>query len=199
MFGRFSNRILSKSNFTRQNPILKPRCNTQATSKVNKFQAVGFGSVLTIGAASFFSPGDSALKYDRSTPTGINVKAVKAVMKELISAGDGKTYPKKGSTVTIHYLGKLEDNEVFDTSRLHPGGPFTFVIGSGDLGISGLERAIMKMSVGERAYVVVAPSEAYGEKGLEGVIPPNAHLIFIVHLLAVNNTNNDNTNNRNTR
>jgi FKBP-type peptidyl-prolyl cis-trans isomerase len=36
------------------------------------------------------------------------------------------------------------------------------------------------MSLGERSEFVIAPSYAYGEKGFEDAIPPNATLVFDV-------------------
>lgn len=48
-----------------------------------------------------------------------------------ISAGDGKTYPKAGQTVKVHYEGRLQSNgKMFDSSR-EKHRPFTFEIGKG--------------------------------------------------------------------
>ncbi|KAH6856830.1 peptidyl-prolyl cis-trans isomerase fkr-3 [Chaetomium sp. MPI-CAGE-AT-0009] len=102
--------------------------------------------------------------------------------------GDGPT-PVKGQTVTIEYTGWLKDTsqpsnkgEKFDSSV---GGPdFVTKIGVGRL-ITGWDEAVLDMRVGERATLDITSDYGYGEKGFHGHIPPNADLIFDVHLKAV--------------
>lgn len=36
--------------------------------------------------------------------------------KKVIKAGDGKTFPTKGKTVVVHYTGKLQNGNQFDSS-----------------------------------------------------------------------------------
>ena len=50
-----------------------------------------------------------------------------------LKEGDGKTYPTPGDKVTIHYVGRFVNKEVFDTSHDEDRGPFTFTIGVGDV------------------------------------------------------------------
>ena len=47
---------------------------------------------------------------------------------ERISAGDGKTFPKVGDTITIHYTGTLKSGTKFDSS-VDRGQPFSCQIG----------------------------------------------------------------------
>ena len=55
------------------------------------------------------------------------------VEKEIITAGDGKTYPKKGDQLTMHYTGTLtSDGTQFDSS-VPKGKPFQFTIGVGQV------------------------------------------------------------------
>jgi FK506-binding protein 1 len=50
--------------------------------------------------------------------------------KKILKEGDGKTFPKKGDTVSIHYTGTLKSGKKFDSS-LDRGKPFVTQIGVG--------------------------------------------------------------------
>ena len=55
------------------------------------------------------------------------------VTKEVIKAGDGATFPKKGDKLTMHYTGTLtEGGKKFDSS-VDRGRPFQFTIGVGQV------------------------------------------------------------------
>ena len=50
--------------------------------------------------------------------------------------------------------------------------------------IKGWERGIAQMSLGQRVSMTLSPDMGYGESGTEdGVIPPNATLVFDVEIL----------------
>jgi peptidylprolyl isomerase len=76
------------------------------------------------------------------------------------------TDAKPGDTVRIHYTGTLSDGSTFDSSQGRD--PLEFTVGSGQI-ISGLDRAITGMTVGETKTVTVPAAEAYGERNPEGV------------------------------
>lgn len=67
---------------------------------------------------------------------------------------------EKGDTVTVHYTGKLEDGEVFDSSRERD--PLEFEVGSGQV-IPGFDRAVEGLEIGETREVTLKPDEGYGE------------------------------------
>lgn len=114
-------------------------------------------------------------KVDRARLSG--------VQKETMQEGDGKTFPKGGSRVTVHYTGRFADsNKEFDSSRRRKE-PFTFVLGAGQV-IAGWDVGIAKLSLGERALLHIPSELAYGSRGFGG-IPPNSDLIFDVELLKV--------------
>ncbi|KAG8981647.1 FK506 binding protein proline rotamase rapamycin-binding protein [Tulasnella sp. JGI-2019a] len=106
------------------------------------------------------------------------------VQVETIQPGDGKTFPKEGDTVTIHYVGTLLNGKKFDSSR-DRGKPFITEIGVGDV-IQGWDEGVLKLSLGQKAILTCSPDYAYGPEGSPPVIPPNATLKFEVELLKIN-------------
>jgi FKBP-type peptidyl-prolyl cis-trans isomerase 2 len=65
-----------------------------------------------------------------------------------------------GSTVNVHYTGKLKSGEVFDSSEGRD--PLSFTIGSGQI-IPGFENAVIGKNVGDKVTIEIDPTEAYGE------------------------------------
>lgn len=90
---------------------------------------------------------------------------------------------KSGSAVSVHYVGKLENGTVFDSSR-ERGQPFTFIIGQGKV-IRGWEQGVVGMRVGGTRKLVIPPHLGYGEAGSPPNIPSNATLFFEIELLHV--------------
>jgi peptidylprolyl isomerase len=111
----------------------------------------------------------------------------------LRAGGDGIQYliqkqgtgpkPQSGSTVQVEYKGMFLSGEVFDASDAH-GGPLEFQAGIGQV-ISGWDKSIMDMRIGEKRLVVIPPELAYGEQGAGGVIPPNSFLVFEMELTGI--------------
>jgi len=100
-------------------------------------------------------------------------------------AGDQKTFPQHGQTVRAHYTLFLDDCTMIESSRDNGGEPFEFVTGIGQV-IEGWEVAIPQLSLGQRAAVTLSPDMAYGEAGAgEGVIPPNATLVFDIEIVSI--------------
>ncbi|KAL7524243.1 hypothetical protein ACHAWF_000876 [Thalassiosira exigua] len=107
------------------------------------------------------------------------------VTKDVISPGDGATYPKAGDKLTMHYHGTLASNgSKFDASR-DRGRPFQFTIGIGQV-IRGWDEGVIQMSLGEKAMLHITSDYGYGARGAGGDIPPNADLDFEVELLGIN-------------
>lgn len=103
---------------------------------------------------------------------------------ETIIPGDGKTFPKRGDTVTIHYVGTLDNGTVFDSSRDRKD-PFVTQIGVGKV-IKGWDEGVPQLSLGQKAYLTASSDFAYGSRGFPPVIPPHSTLKFEVELLKIN-------------
>jgi len=67
---------------------------------------------------------------------------------------------KPGDTVHVHYTGRLDDGEEFDSSRGRE--PLRFTLGSGSV-IAGFDDAITGMSVGQEKQVTIPADQAYGQ------------------------------------
>ncbi len=87
-----------------------------------------------------------------------------------------------GDTVTFDYTVWLENGERVD-STLDRGVPLTVALGSAP--VPGLNTGLIGMQSGGRRRLTVPPSMGYGSEGIPGMIPPDATLIFEVHLIEV--------------
>lgn len=84
-------------------------------------------------------------------------------------------------TVSVHYTGTLLDGSKFDSSRGR--GPFSFGLGKREV-ITGWDKGVATMKVGERATFVLSPDYGYGAEGAGSDIPPNSVLVFDVEVLS---------------
>ncbi|KAF8317708.1 peptidyl-prolyl cis-trans isomerase, partial [Clavulina sp. PMI_390] len=109
------------------------------------------------------------------------------VTKQHISGGDGKSFPSPGDWVVCEYRGAIASTgAVFDASH-GPGGhggPLKFEVGVRGV-VLALDEGIRLLSVGEKAVLRATPDYGYGPAGFPPVIPPNASLVFEVHLIAI--------------
>ncbi len=71
-----------------------------------------------------------------------------------------------GSLVAVHYTGRLDNGEVFDSSE--DGEPLKFAVGSGQL-IKGFDDGVMGMTVDQTKEIVISPADAYGDRDDERV------------------------------
>ncbi|PKH68289.1 peptidylprolyl isomerase [Flavobacterium sp. ALD4] len=67
---------------------------------------------------------------------------------------------KENNTVKVHYVGKLSDGQVFDTSEGKE--PLEFTLGQGKL-IAGFEKGLIDMKLNEKKTITISKEEAYGE------------------------------------
>ncbi len=101
-----------------------------------------------------------------------------------IRVGDGAE-AVAGKMVSVHYIGTLAANgKKFDASR-DRGKPFDFPLGGGRV-IKGWDQGVAGMKVGGLRKLTIPPHLGYGATGAgNGLIPPNATLVFEVELLGV--------------
>ena len=89
----------------------------------------------------------------------------------------------KGQKLSIHYTGKLENGEVFDTShRLNQ--IVEFQIGNGEV-MKEWDEGILGMCIGEIRKLIIPSHLAYGDRGIPGSIPGGATLYFDIELLGI--------------
>ena len=149
---------------------------------LNKNQWIGVSvSLAFLGYLMFagpmmnlFNPSDNPSTEDLITglpEAGFLVEEVVVGMGCLAEPGD---------TLSVHYVGTLEDGKVFDSS-LDRNAPINFTLGVGQV-IRGWDEGLSGMRVGGKRVLTISPEYAYGDQGV-GSIPPNSTLIFQVELL----------------
>jgi len=106
------------------------------------------------------------------TPSGLQYRVIKA--------GNGAA-PTLNDTVRVHYVGKLVDGTVFDSSR-ERNEPAEFAVKQV---IKGWQEGIPLMQVGSTYELVIPASLGYGERGAPPKIGRNATLVFEVELLDI--------------
>jgi len=87
-----------------------------------------------------------------------------------------------GSTMKVHYVGKLVKTGKMFASSFHTGSqPFRFVLGSKDV-IDAWNQGLLDMCEGERRRLMVPWTLGYGEEGTKGV-PPYSDLQYDFELV----------------
>ena len=158
----------------------------------NKIIALAVMTVLvTVGFLLFYNKNEKpqtadigAMKQDAAIDLKLNNQKMnkQGVQIEILKEGTG-AIAKKGDTVSVHYVGVLENGTKFDSS-VDRGTPFEFSLGAGRV-IPGWDIGVEGMKVGEVRKLTVPSELAYGSGGAGSAIPPNATLIFEVQLLGI--------------
>lgn len=96
---------------------------------------------------------------------------------------------QRGDLVSVHYTGKFENGNVFDSS-ISRGEPIQFMLGAGQV-IKGWDEGLLGMKVGDKKVLEIAPENAYGSQDVtnpqtgEVIIPANSTLIFDVEMVNI--------------
>ncbi len=115
---------------------------------------------------------NALLKTAKATPSGL---------KYIVTRPGTGPKPKSGTSIQVHYAGRLTDGTPFDNSYTR-GEPIEFAVGTGMV-IRGWDEALLDMTKGEKRTLIIPPNLAYGPDGRPPAIPQNATLIFDVELV----------------
>jgi len=116
-----------------------------------------------------------------SSTTTMQTESQFIIEDEVVGTGDMAV---AGDNVTVNYVGTLLDGTVFDASKNHGDGTFTFPLGAGRV-IQGWDQGVAGMKIGGKRKLTIPPELAYGNQQM-GSIPANSTLIFEVELLGIN-------------
>lgn len=107
-------------------------------------------------------------------------KTASGLRYTILEKGEGKA-AQQGKNVDVHYMCFLTDGtEVQNSYQLM--NPMSFLLGSQQV-IDGWSEGVELLNVGGKAILFIPPHLAYGEVGVEGIIPPHATMIFYIELL----------------
>ncbi len=105
-------------------------------------------------------------------------KTKSGLQYKIIEQGTGP-HPNPTDEVTVHYVGKLLDGTVFDSSK-DRGQPATFPL---NRVIPGWTEGLQLISKGGHAILYIPADLAYGDRGAGEKIPGGSALIFEVELI----------------
>lgn len=103
-------------------------------------------------------------------------------LKYRISKQGKGNFPKSGDQVWVHFVGRLANDSVFDSTL--ESGPLDVTLGLGQV-IKGWEEGLRLIKPGGAIELIVPPDLAYGNQ-VHKNIPANATLWFEISLLQVN-------------
>jgi len=123
----------------------------------------------------------------KTSPAGAVATTTPSGLTYLITRHGNGRRPKAGEIVVVHYTGTLSNGVKFDSSR-DRNDAIAFKLGAGRV-IKGWDEGVAHLRVGDQAVLVIPPQIGYGSKGAgNGVIPPDATLIFIIEVVDVKAT-----------
>jgi FKBP-type peptidyl-prolyl cis-trans isomerase len=118
----------------------------------------------------------------RSTKAGGEVTTTASGLKyQDLKVGDGAS-PQMGQTVSVHYLGRLKDENGKEFNNFTTGRPTEFKLGGV---IPGWNEGLQTMKVGGKRSLWIPSRLAYGPAGRPPSIPPNSDLYFEIELLGI--------------
>lgn len=163
-----SNQKPSDKNAIDFNPTTSPNI----SPAVNQ-NSVPTSAIITQAPSQEVSTTGADMNSYQTLPDGLKI------LDEVVGTG---VEAKSGDTVTVNYLGTLENGTKFDSSY-DRNSPLTTQIGVGQV-IKGWDEGIVGMKIGGKRKLIIPPILGYGNQPA-GSIPPGSTLIFEVELLSV--------------
>lgn len=145
--------------------------------------SLAIGSIIVLaGCGKFSLPTDNSSEILSSTSTTMCANAVQDYLAKADTKGKSGKQVKKWHKVTVHYIGRLDDENVFDTSveeiakacgkysswRNYNEG-LAFEVGAGQM-IAGFDKAVEWMNIGQTKTIHIQASEAYGERSEKNLV-----------------------------
>lgn len=150
-------------------------------NKLSKREAVAVFVALAVVAYLLFSgPLMSLFNTNAANPT-TSMNNQTGFTAQDVTVGSGEI-AQPGDVVAAHYVGKLANGQVFDSSR-DRGTPIQFILGSGQV-IRGWDEGLVGMRAGGTRVLTISPEFGYGAQAV-GAIPANSTLIFEIELVGV--------------
>lgn len=168
---------------------------------VNRFEAIGIFTSISLMALALFllnmqtatesisindsQPASIVLSEDNASASVASALTSTGVVESLliddVLVGAGPSV-EEGDTVSVNYIGSLQNGQQFDNSYLR-GEPFEFTVGEGKV-IAGWEEGIIGMKAGGQRILVIPAEMAYGDRAI-GPIPANSPLVFAIELMSI--------------
>ncbi|MEY2675092.1 MAG: hypothetical protein RL102_358 [Actinomycetota bacterium] len=114
--------------------------------------------------------------------TMLNTDAPTELKTAVLIQGHGEEL-KKGESVTVHYTGAVWNSKVTFDSSWDKGEPAQFEL-KDDALIDGFLEALIGQKIGSQIIAVIPPEKGYGDQ-VQGEIPANSTLVFVIDILGV--------------
>jgi FKBP-type peptidyl-prolyl cis-trans isomerase len=156
-------------------------------NKLSKREVVAvFVSIGVVAYLLFSGPLMSLFNNSSANQANTSMNTQSGFTAQDVTVGSGPI-AQSGDLVSAHYVGKLENGQVFDSSK-DRGTPIQFLLGAGQV-IRGWDEGLIGMRAGGTRVLRISPEFGYGAQAV-GAIPANSTLIFEVELLGVQKASN---------
>jgi FKBP-type peptidyl-prolyl cis-trans isomerase FkpA len=160
---------------------------------MNKNMLIGIAvvAVLIIGGYFVYTSMNSSGDAQAAAAAGADAQQAAPtdqVQAQEVSVGTGaEAVP--GATVSVLYVGQLQDGTVFDSSAAHGNEPLTFVLGADGM-IPGFQIGVNGMREGGERLMAIPAALGYGAQEVKDangkvIIPANSTIVFDVKLVKV--------------